>query len=174
MRDAGIIFLDIDGCLTSVEDGSSFMCMKPDDYRLSERCLEKLDRLLDETGASVIISSNWRHFPPDGYWNARPGIRFRSPLPSLKAFLGGRCVGELPPARHLTKSEALAAWLERTGAADSLEFAIIDDDADEGYANYPRFRERYVECDPLFGLTDADCDAVKEILEHGAKERVRH
>ena len=48
-----VLFLDVDGVIT-VADGSGRLC---------EDKLERLERVVMETGTQIVISSNWRHFP---------------------------------------------------------------------------------------------------------------
>ena len=48
-----MLFLDVDGVIT-VADGSGRLC---------EDKLERLERVVMETGTQIVISSNWRHFP---------------------------------------------------------------------------------------------------------------
>ena len=112
LQEQRIVFLDIDGCLTSIEDGSSFLLMNPDSYRISESRLELFLNFLEKTDANVVISSNWRRFPDDGYWIASETIRFKNHLPELKSILGKRYIGDLPHDRHISKSDALVLWGE--------------------------------------------------------------
>ena len=156
-----IIFLDIDGCLTTVEDGSSFLCLNENTYRISEKKLELFGKLLDETDAKVIISSNWRKFDDDGYW-IYGSLKFHNNLPKLIEWLGGRYLGELPYYRGMSKSKTLESWGELFDINfNKLNFIVIDDDYDEGFADNPKFLNRYVHCDSRRGLTEDDCAKAK-------------
>ena len=49
-----VVFLDVDGVIT-VADGTG---------RLDENKLEQLQRVVQQTGSQIVISSNWRLFQP--------------------------------------------------------------------------------------------------------------
>ena len=52
-----IIFLDIDHVLTNIDvDNTSFLSFDPSKYRLSKKNLENLDKILDSTGASIVVA----------------------------------------------------------------------------------------------------------------------
>ena len=164
-----IIFLDIDGCLTSVEDGSSFLCMDENTYRISERKLEIFGNLLKETNAKVIISSNWRKFRDDGVW-IHGKCRFRNNLPSLRKWLGKRYIGDLPFYRGMTKSQTMESWGISVGVDFSkINFIVIDDDLSEGFLENPKFSGRYIHCDPMTGLTDEQCSYAKALFDERLK-----
>ena len=70
-----LIFLDLDHVLTNTElDQSSFLSYDPEKYRLSSINLKWLNKILDETDAKIVISSNWRRFVPPyvklHYWKS--------------------------------------------------------------------------------------------------------
>lgn len=85
---ASICFLDIDGVLTNVKDGSSYLCGNPSTYRISEKNLENLLVVLEaEPETRVVVSSNWRRFDDDGKWSyCRFGSvhAFKNQLPKLR------------------------------------------------------------------------------------------
>ena len=84
MSDEKFIFLDIDGVLRTErnENWRSFWGLKhEDDYgRLfSPSAIRNLERIINSTGARVVVSSNWRHFGLDRIremWERRrlPGV----------------------------------------------------------------------------------------------------
>lgn len=161
-----IVFLDIDGCLTTVEDGSSFLCMDDATYRISEKKAVMLLHLLYETDANVVISSNWRKFGDDGCWICG-NLRFKNNLPHLRTILGDRYLGDLPYYRGegLTKAETLEKWGESVGADfDTMNFVVIDDDLSEGFLDNPKFRSRYVHCISKTGMTSEQCDIAKRLF----------
>jgi hypothetical protein len=64
MKHNKIIFLDVDGVINTVKHHFS---------KFDEECLERIRRIITETGAKVVVSSSWRegdlertkkHFPP--------------------------------------------------------------------------------------------------------------
>lgn len=160
-----IVFLDIDGCLTSIEDGSSFLLMNPETYRISESRLELFLDFLEKADAKVVISSNWRRFPDDGYWVASKTIRFKNHLPELRSIIGARYIGDLPADRHLTKSESLILWGEINDIDfGRLNYVIIEDDEREGFKEIFEFRKHYVQCNVETGITEKQCQEAFEII----------
>lgn len=86
MNCSNIVFLDIDGCLTSINDGTYF---NPDPayYHVSDAILVKVIALCKAVKASIVISSNWRRYEPDGKWKNQYG-EYKNPLSNLKKKLG--------------------------------------------------------------------------------------
>lgn len=170
-----IVFLDIDGCITSVVDGSSWVLMDPPNYRISESRFELLKRLLKDTGAKVVISSNWRRIPDDGYIRSKTGAVFTNQLPSLRNALGADYFGTLPCDAYINKSEALLLWGEENNVDfDKLKFVVVEDDDREGFGESPIFRDHYIHCDFHTGITEEQCCMAKEILNgihHDEKKR---
>ena len=62
-----VIFLDIDGCLTSEREGTYFNS-DPTKYHPSKKVMKQLMKLCDETGAKIVMATNWRKFDIDGEW----------------------------------------------------------------------------------------------------------
>jgi histidinol phosphatase-like enzyme len=61
-----LLFLDFDGVLNSYEEGG-YKTHTPEEYGPSITICNKIIKLCKETGAKIIISSNWRKFKPDGW-----------------------------------------------------------------------------------------------------------
>ena len=106
-----VIFLDIDGvlnCATTKERWGGFIGMSEDKVLL-------FNRILEETGAYVVLSSTWRH---DDDWLE---TMFRNGL-NIDRFIGR--TKSLGGMRGFEINE----WLSRHQGVD--KFAIIDDDSD--------------------------------------------
>jgi hypothetical protein len=104
-----VIFLDIDGVLNTTATP------KPNkESRVIEpTLLARLKRLLQDTGATVVLSSTWRH-DCEGLASAtRFGIPFMDVLPDM---------------RPRPRSEEIVAWLQ--AHPNVQRFAVIDDDDD--------------------------------------------
>jgi hypothetical protein len=105
-----IIFLDIDGVLN---------CRKTPNprklpYVVDPKLLRRFKRLLERTGAKVVLSSTWR-YDPAGLFSARHwGIPFIDVIPDM-------------PKRP-RRSEILA-WLKAHPKVK--RYAVIDDEDDE-------------------------------------------
>ena len=159
------IFLDIDGCLTNTEDGSSFLCLNEETYGISKRNLDLLLDVIKKTSARVIITSNWRKFPDDGYWTPNR-YKFKNHLPELRAILGDAYIGDLPYWHGLSKSRTLMKWADDNGIPLlKHNFAIVDDDESEGYSNFLVLEGHFIKCDPHKGLTEEDCAIMRRLLE---------
>ena len=160
-----LIFLDFDGvCTSTLETPGSYLNHTLEEYGPSASCISRLIKLCDDTGAKVIISSNWRKFEDDGKWSFN-GTAVQNPLPALKKLLGDNCIGSLPPNRHMNKSAVLLSWLD-VHIHKVASFAIFDDDLSEGFQNIADYgiRDKFVHVDYVTGLTDNDCKKAYNIL----------
>ena len=159
-----LIFLDIDGCITSEEEGNYFS-PDPSLYHPSKKIVSKLIDFCKCNNTKIIISSNWRKFDIDGVWKNSYGV-YKNPLPETIQMLGDVYVETLPPERHVTKSDALIKWLNKTGYTGS--FVIFDDDLHENYQNKTEFniKDKFVFIDSRFGITDDNLKTAKNILDN--------
>jgi hypothetical protein len=109
-----VIFLDIDGvlnCATTKERWGGFIGMSEDKVLL-------FNRILEETGAYVVLSSTWRH---DKDWLE---TMFRNGL-NIDRFIGR--TKDLGGMRGFEINE----WLSRYQENHYIEnFVILDDDSD--------------------------------------------
>lgn len=158
-----IVFLDIDGCVTSRKDGSYFN-PDPTKYHPSKKIVEKLVRFCKVNDAMIVVSSNWRKFSIDGYWSNSYGT-YKNPMQELVKMISDVYLGTLPADRHATKPTALAKWLSLTGY--DKKFVVFDDDLSEGYSQMHEYGidEAFVHVDSMFGITDDDLNAAIKILE---------
>ena len=91
-----VCFLDIDGVLTNINDGSSFLCGDPNTYRISEKNLANLMTLLEkESKLKIVISSNWRRFEGDDPAWTCMGKTYHGCLPKLRKILKKWIIGDL-------------------------------------------------------------------------------
>ena len=74
-----VIFLDIDGVLNSKNTPNP----RKLPYIVDRRLLARFKRLLDRTGAKVVLSSTWRYDPAGLYSAKRWGIPFIGVTPDL-------------------------------------------------------------------------------------------
>lgn len=155
-----LIFLDFDGVCNCYGCGS-YVTSTPEEYSFSKIIIQRLKGLCKETGARIVISSNWRRFADDGSY-VFDGKRVSNPLPKLRKALGKFLFDELPKDRHVRKAEALILWLEDNPDFKG-KFAILDDDIREGYAEYPQFNKNMFFCDPKFGFSE---DKMKSVKKH--------
>jgi len=109
-----VLFLDIDGVLNC---RSSFNRQGTREI-IEEDMVERINRVIEATGCSVVVSSTWR---------------ILMPLEELKRVLGGH--GFLSEAiidatPHLTRrDDEIATWLESNLGVS--KFAVVDDSIDD-------------------------------------------
>lgn len=130
-----IIFLDIDGvlnCHTTRERDGGYV-------GIDSRLVAILNRILEETGAYIVISSTWRKFENWEKSVEAGGIR--------------KVIGSTPRLDGKIRGEEVKAWLVE-GHVSVSEYAVLDDDSD------------FLDGQPLFktenrrGLTPEIADAV--------------
>lgn len=157
-----VIFLDIDGVLLPGE----YLYKTGNNYALSPTCCSRLDRLITETGAKIVISSAWRlgrlcepmmnlegvsiflrsHGVQCSVVGLTPYGSKRVPV-SLKFSMRGAC----------ERGHEIADWLDEHPEVE--KFVIIDDDADMAH-----LKEYLVKTDFLTGLQDDHVERAIEIL----------
>lgn len=117
-----IVFLDFDGVLNS----HAFVARRPIEEHgkhigLDPLAIERLNRLLREASAEVVVSSTWRH--------RRDCAQLQTVL-TEKGFVG-KVLGKTP--RYLkNRGEEIQAWLyDAPNYGIEVEsFVILDDDSD--------------------------------------------
>lgn len=159
-----IIFLDIDGCVTSKLEGNYFN-PDPKKYHPSKKIVNKLITFCVNNNVKIVISSNWRKFDIDGIWKNSYGT-YKNPIAELRKMISAIYFCTLPPDRHITKSEALIKWLITTGY--NGKFVIFDDDLCENYQNTLDFdiKNKFILVNSEIGISDNDLKQAKQILEN--------
>ena len=168
-----IIFLDIDGVLNHP---GTYACDAPWRHEPGEvfpipvapECVARLNRLVAETGARIVISSSWRLFA--GWQDLGPAL--------ARHGLVGEVVGETPDL--INDAAWLEAWRSREGAPFTYErlergweiaewlaqhtevtsFAILDDGSDMA-----DLRSHLILVNPTVGLDDPDVERAKYLLD---------
>lgn len=145
-----VIFLDFDGVLNTEQyqtqlaiDGKS----TTDAWGplFDPRAVANLRKILDVTCAVIVISSSWRYAHRLGSLRSMWKVRE----------LPGEILDMIPRgATYISRGEDIECWLGRNGRPD---YVIIDDLDDF----YPSQHDRYVETNPIIGITEAD--AIKAI-----------
>jgi hypothetical protein len=168
-----VIFLDIDGVLNHCDTRSDVLptTKEPLPIPIAPECMTRLNRLIAETGAKVVISSSWRTF-----------ARWQDLGPALvRHGLVGDVISETP---DLVNDEVwLENWRVREGAPFTYErlergweirewiaahpevtgFAILDDCSD-----MDELKPWLVLTHPIDGLDDPDVERAKWLLERSA------
>lgn len=163
-----VIFLDIDGVLTNLEDGSSYLCEDPNSYRISKKNFKNLVSVLKEVPDSrVVISSNWRKFEGKNPCWRFNGRIYESQLPKLRKMLGDLVIGDLPHDHGLSKSEAMELWFEDNGWISKKhgKYVILDDDVTEGYHANQFFFKHLIYTSIKTGFTELGAKSAIKILK---------
>ncbi len=165
-----VVFLDIDGVLNT----DSTPCPPYEEQRIlipvEAPCIARLNRLLGETGAKVVISSSWRKV-----------VSYDQLIPALAAHgVVADVIGETPDLvndapwleawrqregapivyERIARGMEIAEWLRRNAQLNVASFVILDDVADMW-----TLKDRLVLTDSLVGLDDPDVERAKCILD---------
>lgn len=164
-----VIFLDMDGVLNShafmserAKAGkweptgplapAGYDLKKPSNWvnMIDPAAVKRLNTLLKETGAKIVISSSWRHAHP------HPTGRMQKIL-DLAGMIGGEVIDETPVMVG-PRSFEISSWLAANPIA--RKFVILDDGstAGEGLGKW------FVHTELAVGLTDADVKKAINIL----------
>jgi hypothetical protein len=103
-----IIFLDIDGvlnCQKTTERFHGFVSIDP-------KLVKRLNRILKETDAKIVLSSTWRLFEDNKEILEKTGIKYIDVTPSF----------------HGLRGEEINDWLSKHPEVD--RYVILDDDSD--------------------------------------------
>lgn len=166
-----VIFLDFDGVVTA-KNGTpgSYMTHGPEGYGPTPVCVNRLMKLVKDSGAKIVISSNWRKFDVDGpgsIWKNPWYSDVKNPLPGFIPMLGDAYLESLPALR-LCKAAVAGYWLLIKKSGVESFVALDDMCSQEGYDRFETFKGRYINTDRETGLTDEDCEKALAILKrHG-------
>lgn len=134
---SSVIFLDIDGVLTTARTG----------YKSGDSaCVKYLNRLTDVLDADIVITSTWKYTPNYADIIARWGVKAKiiGQTPNLYRTLSGILISA---ARH----EEIQAWLDNY--KPRCKFIIIDD-----YTQMEHLAPHLLSTQTEIGLTDLDVE----------------
>lgn len=169
-----VIFLDIDGVLFSetwsrTETYRNRPAFTEDWIRyqmagLDPACVERLNRIVEATGARIVITSSWRSETHAGGTQvglaatlACCGLRnHRDVVVGITPDLSSATAGGLYIAK--TRWDEIQQWMRDT-VGQVNEYIVIDDCA---VGDCPA--DRFLRTDMSVGLTDADADRAIEML----------
>lgn len=137
-----VIFLDIDGVLNSE---AYFATADLDTLPIDTACLPLLRSLIEQSGATIVLSSSWKRGWTDDCALAR---LFHAE---------GIIVGDVTPTLG-TKQAEITAWLADHSNTD--RFAILDDATDGWGALFPHL----VNTNPTHGLREQDVTLALSLL----------
>jgi HAD domain in Swiss Army Knife RNA repair proteins len=141
-----VIFLDIDGVLNCEETPNP----RTFPYVVDEKLLRRLERLLEQSRAKVVLSSSWRVDPVGVLAAKHFGIPFIDVCPDMPS--ERRCV-------------EMRAWLLEH--PEVSRYAVIDDE-DDGLDDMPLFQPSR-----KTGLTCEIAEGVRRYLARETDETIR-
>ena len=129
------LFLDIDGVMNSAADRFSIKL-------INDKPFELLKKIIDATGAKIILSSSWRY----GYEHGTCDL--------LKRRLAeyDLSIEDITPINNNRRGQQIWEWLMAHDYDENVDtFAILDDEDFDILALYP---EQMVKTDAMVGLQD--------------------
>lgn len=174
-----IVFLDIDGVLNGHEYFKELTEIKGGkqvyEDMLNPKGLALLDRILDETGAVIVMSSTWRYahpltkiqwmFEKQGFRNSLRIIGATPDHPEVceevRAWLKeSKDSTPYDSDRIRLRGNEIQTWLSQVGDVVT-SFVILDDDRDMAHLAH-----RHIHTSIGVGLLEADVErAIKMLLE---------
>ena len=163
-----ILFLDIDGVLNSerqhnhcVETGEAYV--DNFGYAFDPEAVANLKKIVDETGADIVISSSWKFWGLSTMrelWTSRglPGKLLDVTPNNLsdEMLLSVDLDTMMLPAG---KGSEIKEWLDTKGS-EVTNYVILDDVPDM----LPEQESHFVQIDPRIGITKEDADKIFTIL----------
>ena len=174
-----VLFLDIDGVLNSENwFGYRLYCIKNNmfnevinfvntnderiKYKLSmidDRAIVNLNRIIDETGCKVVLSSSWR--------SSRKSVNdLTQYILKIKGFKY-ELYGVTPRIQRdefgTQRGEEIQMWMDKESEKNKIEsFVILDDDTDI----LPEQMKNFIHIDGQVGLIDKDVVTAIKILNN--------
>ena len=159
-----IIFLDIDGVLATGNDFGKSMDNKWGAYRFDSKCVAVLNWILQETGAEIILSSDWKnHYTLSEMKEifAHNGV-IKGPI------------GFTPSSKHYNadtlewgRTDEIKMWLDHHAWKSDIKWVAIDDlnmsiDYADKVGNLAHGLENFVHCPRV----------MEGIKQTGVKEKI--
>lgn len=158
-----VIFLDVDGVLNNADDSDTHV-HKGGCYFYSPTCVDRLNKITDNTGAVIVVSSTWRL-----------GVSVEDLQAQFKEMgITGKVIDKTCSLNHLDgyRGNEILKWVKDNQTLigclyyEFKSYVIIDDDSDMLLWQ----KDNFVHTDGYVGLTDSDVyDAINilNIAENG-------
>lgn len=160
-----VIFLDFDGVMNTERyiaerRRNGLPVSDRYGYLFDPEAVENLRRIIDATGAAVVISSSWRlegeeRMRAMWYERAQPGqligVTGQSPHANFPMSAG--------ETAGTAKGEEIRSWLKEH-TSKPYHYVIFDDEADIR----PEQRSHFIQTDPRIGITRTDAERAIQIL----------
>lgn len=122
-----VLFLDVDGVLNSAD---WFRQMDPTAHgialELDPKAVRRIQRVIEQTGAKIVLSSTWRKHPFCVAAIEAAGLPIYDHTPDLSL-----------QDRNTPRAHEIRLWLATHPEVEA--FAIVDDDSDAGQGLEARF-----------------------------------
>jgi len=161
-----VIFLDIDGVLNDEEfyilradENSQYHNYYDKPYPLSEfdpRCVERINKIVKETGAKIVLSSSWRSDDTPKLLNIFKQVDltlFTYKTPYIYDF-----DPLTQKIRDVKRGEEIQKFLDEHPYID--KYVIIDDDSDM----LPHQMDNFIKCNAYYGISDNDTEKAIKLL----------
>lgn len=143
-----ILFLDIDGVLNDPEFLLASLNDGTWEENVDRRRVARVNRIVDETGARIVVCSDWRHLLP---------LRRLQEVLADRG-LKSRIFGRTPAIRDADRGLECAAWIG-CFKQQVTSFAVVDDRWD-----FRPIRHRHVRTSAQLGLTQSDAERAIRLL----------
>jgi hypothetical protein len=148
-----VIFLDIDGVCNYekwYKNSEVHTLQEPD---LDPKCIERINRLCDLTGAKIVVSSDWRF---DGFYKTRlENAGLKNIIGHTPIFIWDYVKSQL----NTNRGDEINEWLIQN--PEVTEYCIIDDSDDFNDEQHSHF----VNVNLYYGFTDNDLNKCLKILK---------
>jgi hypothetical protein len=150
-----VVFLDFDGVLNGERfrqacNRDAALNLASGSLGIDAKAIALLNRIVARTSAQLVVSSSWRR--------QRSLIHLREEL--TERGLKGPLLDVTPLGGGLGRGGEIRAWLEENAVEG---FVVLDD-----LAPSAGLEARWVQTDPIHGLTAKDCDRAIELCLSGS------
>lgn len=164
VRSRPVVFLDMDGVLLPFGNGAHPGPNFPDE------CLTALSRLLEASGAQIVLSSTWRCNPSAMQFAIENFQRFArihgGPLGQIDGFHFTTST-----TNHSHRQWEIAEWLRSPVGRNVRAWVVLDDEevleGRSNATNRPVFEGHVVKTQSEVGLTVADADVAIGLFKRG-------
>lgn len=158
-----LLFLDIDGVLTSRQSNTFIFECPGDNYHFDYYCLNCLNYLLEKIpDLKIVISSSWKNYPDNHIMiSRRNGEQYKSLIPQLYKLFGEKIISKATSqSPESNKYDDICDFLNKN--SDIVDFVVLDDDPTQGLEG---FGEQFIQTSRTTGLTLQDCNKIVEYFK---------
>lgn len=165
-----LVFCDIDGVLNSfeahIDPNMPHETWNPEtmaafgiELEVFKEYVDRVNRIVEETGARIVLSSSWRV----GYLADYADVIIYLHNSGLKGFIVGRTpwLDEDGEAYH-TRGEEINGWFENHPNEEIESFVVLDDNE---LGKFCPFEDNFVRTNHKIGIQDEDVEKAIKILK---------